>query len=98
MDFHSRRAKAAALTEIFVHLCMPKRDNLIAVSLDLIGSSRQILFNFKCKPFDNGFQQLLMFLRLLGVQKVLQKVLPFSVCIQVILNAISLCPNDLIIV
>ena len=57
-----------------------------------------MFFNFKCKPLDNCIQQLLMFLRLLSVQKVPQKVLQFSVCIQVIFNAIAFCPNDYIVV
>ena len=94
MDLFSRRAKAAAITEIFVYLCLSKRDNLVAVKSDLIRSVRKTLFNFKCKPFDNGIKQLNMFLRLLGVQKFLQ----FSTCVQVIFDAISLCPNDPIIV
>ena len=94
MDLLARRTKATASTKILVHLRLSKLDHLVAVITDLKRPIRKILFDFKCKPLDNGIQKLMMFLRLLGVQKILQ----FSACVQVILNAIAICPNDPIVV
>lgn len=86
----SRRTKATAFAEIFIYLCMSTRDNPVAVMRDLIVPFRKILFNFKCEPLGNSIQQLLLCLRLLGVQEVFK----FSACVQVILNAIAFCPYD----
>lgn len=86
--------KATAFAEILIYLCMSTRDNSVAVMRDLIMPFRKILFNFKCEPLGNSIQQMLLCLRLLGVQEVFK----FSASVQIIFNAISLCPNDPIVV
>ena len=90
----SRRTKATASAEILIYLCMSTRDNSVAVMRDLIVPFRKILFNFKCEPLGNSTQQLLLCLCFLGVKEVFE----FGACVQVILNAISFCPDDLIVV
>ncbi len=89
----SRWTKAPALAEILVYFRLSKRNNPVAVNIDLKVSFRQVLINFKCKPLDNGVQKLLVFLNFLRFQQLLQ----FSVYVQVILNAIPFCPNHPIV-
>lgn len=89
----SRWTKAPAFAKIFVYFCLSKRNDPVAVNIDLKVSFRQVFINFKCKPLDDGVQKLLVFLNLLRFQQLLQ----FSVYVQVILNAIPFCPNHPIV-
>ena len=94
MNLIFRRTKATALAKIFVHMRLSEGYHLVAVITDLKGLIRQKLFNFKCKPLYNDIQCLLMFQRLFGVQEAFK----ISACVQVILNAVSFCPNDPVVI
>ena len=45
---------SALFSKVIVNLCLAQPNNIVAVIANLIAPSRQILFNFKCKPLDNG--------------------------------------------